>query len=136
MQLRLEAAAVRLPVAFAAALRAALLASTFIGAAAGLAGAADIQNIGTLGGSQAFLGGSNNISADGTVVVGASNITGNLERHAFRWSGGVMTDIGTAAAAPIAGPTACRAMAMSLSARPRSPGTSSAMPSAGPPAAA
>jgi probable HAF family extracellular repeat protein len=78
-----------------AALRAALLASTFIVAATALAGAADIQNIGTLGGSQTFLGGSNNISSDGTVVVGASNITGNVARHAFRWSGGVMTDIGT-----------------------------------------
>ena len=77
-----------------AALRAALLASTFIVAASGLAGAADIESLGSLGGSSVFLW-SSPISADGTVVVGASNITGNTARHAFRWSGGVMTDIGT-----------------------------------------
>ncbi|WP_147292573.1 autotransporter domain-containing protein [Undibacter mobilis] len=75
-------------------LHAALLASTMIVGAPALSEAADIQTLGSLGGSAVFLG-SNPISADGTVVVGASNITGNTARHAFRWSGGVMTDIGT-----------------------------------------
>lgn len=89
MQLRLDYRRSR-----GAALRAALLASTFIVTASGLAGAADIETLGSLGGSSVFLG-SSPISADGTVVVGASNITGNTARHAFRWSGGVMTDIGT-----------------------------------------
>lgn len=64
-----------------------------IGATA-LAEAADIQTLGSLGGSAVFLG-LNPISADGTVVVGASNLTGNTARHAFRWTGGVMTDLGT-----------------------------------------
>lgn len=91
MQLRLEYSRSH---SRGAALRAALLASTIIVTASGLARAADIESLGSLGGSSVFLG-SNPISADGTVVVGASNLTGNTARHAFRWSGGVMTDIGT-----------------------------------------
>jgi len=50
--------------------------------------------LGTLGGtySEAF-----DVSADGSVVVGAGYIAGNAAIHAFHWTGGVMSDLGTLA---------------------------------------
>jgi probable HAF family extracellular repeat protein len=50
-----------------------------------------VRSLGTLGGnfSQAF--GIN----DANMVVGASNIVGSTETHAFVWKNGVMTDLGT-----------------------------------------
>ncbi|TBW32916.1 autotransporter domain-containing protein [Siculibacillus lacustris] len=59
-------------------------------------------DLGTLGGNDAVATG---VSADGSVVVGYSSDrrSGDLARlpktHAFRWSGGVMTDLGSLGAA-------------------------------------
>lgn len=54
--------------------------------------AADMVDLGTLGGtgSSAF-----GISADGTVIVGSSDTTGDVATHAFIYSGVTMTDLGT-----------------------------------------
>jgi probable HAF family extracellular repeat protein len=49
-------------------------------------------DLGTLGGSLAEAKG---ISADGSVVVGGSNIAGDSVAHAFRWTSAGMVDLGT-----------------------------------------
>ena len=73
----------------------ALLASSGLVLAPTLARADDFQGLGFLpgGSNSAALG----MSADGTVVVGESTIAGNVATHAFRWSGGAMSDLGTLA---------------------------------------
>lgn len=49
-----------------------------------------LTELGTLGGKNSDV---KAVSADGTVVVGMSELS-NGSRHAFRWKGGVMTDLG------------------------------------------
>lgn len=50
------------------------------------------MDLGTLGGVESY---AEAVSADGTVVVGASEFSMHHDRpHAFRWENGVMTDIG------------------------------------------
>ena len=54
---------------------------------------ATLSNLDTLGGN---VSGARGVSADGTVVVGYSNTTGNLAQHAFRWDRFAgMVDLGT-----------------------------------------
>ncbi|MBU1666511.1 MAG: HAF repeat-containing protein, partial [Gammaproteobacteria bacterium] len=48
--------------------------------------------LGTLGGTES---GALGVSADGAVVVGYSDITGDVASHAFRWTGGAMSDLGS-----------------------------------------
>jgi probable HAF family extracellular repeat protein len=52
---------------------------------------AGMVNLGTLGGTNSQ---ANGLSADGLVVVGSSDIAGG-GFHPFRWTGGVMTDLGS-----------------------------------------
>ena len=61
-----------------------------------------MTNLGTLGGASSF---ATQTSADGAVVVGRSGTAGGVN-HAFRWSGGIMTDLGTFGGT---GGAACRA---------------------------
>jgi probable HAF family extracellular repeat protein len=51
-----------------------------------------MADLGTLGGTNSV---ANGISADGSVIVGYSQITGNAANHAFKYSGSTMTDLGT-----------------------------------------
>ena len=45
----------------------------------------------TLGGDYSV---ANSVSGDGAVVVGYSYLAGNSDQRPFRWSGGVMADLG------------------------------------------
>lgn len=60
------------------------------GASGGVAGNLQMYDLGTLGGTSSAAYG---VSADGTVVVGTSRITGDAVRRAFRWTqaGGMQT---------------------------------------------
>ncbi len=52
----------------------------------------EFSDLGTLGGTYSY---ASAVSADGAVVVGNSNISGNSQSHAFRWANGTMADLGT-----------------------------------------
>ena len=51
-----------------------------------------MTDLGTLGGTNSI---AYSVSADGSVIVGESKITGNSATHAFKYSGTTMTDLGT-----------------------------------------
>jgi probable HAF family extracellular repeat protein len=52
-----------------------------------------VSNLGSFGGIPISI--ANDVSANGSVVVGYSYAPNDLSQHAFRWSGGVLTDIGS-----------------------------------------
>ncbi len=67
-----------------------LLCTGILAAAAGLARAADITRIGTLGGSESVGLDINNAGQ----VVGQANLAGDKNAHAYIWQNGVITDLG------------------------------------------
>ena len=54
--------------------------------------AQSMNDLGTLGGTNSS---ANAVSANGSVIVGNSNLTGDIVNHAFKYSGTTMTDLGT-----------------------------------------
>ena len=62
-----------------------------VGAFASAALTYDVKDLGTLGGTYSYSGG---IGPSGQIV-GHSTLSGNASYHAFLYSGGVMTDLGT-----------------------------------------
>jgi len=54
--------------------------------------AQSLNDLGTLGGTNSS---ANGVSADGKVIVGSSDITGNSATHALKYVGSTMTDLGT-----------------------------------------
>jgi len=58
----------------------------------GLVIAQSMNDLGTLGGTNSYASG---VSADGSVIVGESDITGDSTYHAFKYVGTTMTDLGT-----------------------------------------
>ena len=58
------------------------------------ADAQSLTDLGTLGGSESY---ASAVSADGSVVVGQAKNASNQHR-VFRWTSGIMTDLGTSAA--------------------------------------
>ena len=60
--------------------------------ASGAVMAQSMNDLGTLGGTNSS---ANAVSANGSVIVGNSNLTGDIVNHAFKYSGTTMTDLGT-----------------------------------------
>ncbi|MDH6249859.1 putative HAF family extracellular repeat protein, partial [Polynucleobacter sphagniphilus] len=54
--------------------------------------AQSMSDLGTLGGTNTS---ANGVSADGSVIVGYSQITGDSAEHAFKYTGTTMSDLGT-----------------------------------------
>ena len=71
-----------------------LLKASFLLAAAAQCNAQSITELGTLGGTDSYAQDFYAVSADGSVVVGYSRNASGYD-NAFRWSAGVMTNLGT-----------------------------------------